>query len=110
MSPFQGFPSICAAGDMFYISDRTHTLHFLVRFLILVLFFVLSQPPRRWECGNPWFWDFHIPIVLIIGLPIFLPKSFHLQLVGVETSDRYSGKVHAVVAIIDRQQADALPI
>ena len=52
----------CTAGDMFYRSDRAHTLHLARFFRFWFFHYIQQQQPWRWECGNPWFWDFHISI------------------------------------------------
>src|SRR5579872_5049610 len=74
---------------------------------LVVFFVVAAEAVGMWESVVLGFPHFH---GLIVSLPIILPKPFHLQFVCVKASDWYRRKVHSVVAIIDRQHADALSI
>ena len=68
---------------MFYISDRAHTLHF-GPFGFLAFFVVAAEAVGMWESLELGFPHFH---GLIVGDQIFLPESFHLQVVRVQAGN-----------------------
>jgi hypothetical protein len=74
----------CPAGDMFYISDRAHTLHFGPVWCSLYFFVVAAEAVGMWESLVLGFPHFH---GLIVGDQVFLPESFHLQVVRVQAGN-----------------------
>ena len=85
---------------MFYISDRAHTLHFWVRFLV---FNILSSSRRAggmWE--SPVLRFPHFPrLARFLRAIVVLRQAFDAQAVAIEARQGKVGKVHPVIALID---------